>query len=45
VVDEDRIDLWLTLGFEAAWVEQGLRRLEDYLLVHAAFQAEYPDNE
>jgi hypothetical protein len=27
-----------------AWIEQGIRQLEDFLLVHAAFQAQYPDD-
>lgn len=25
------------------WIQQGIRRLEDYLLVIAAFQAMYPE--
>jgi hypothetical protein len=27
-----------------AWVAHGLRCLEDYLLVHAAFAREYPED-
>jgi hypothetical protein len=30
---------------DAAWRAAGLRRLEDYLLVHAAFAREWPEGE
>jgi hypothetical protein len=47
----DFIDAWLSLTdlnserkvYPDTWVEFGIRQLEDYLLVHAAFQAQYPD--
>jgi hypothetical protein len=41
---KDGMDYWITfdVGLFAA---EGLRRLEDYLLIHAAFAAEWPEKE
>jgi hypothetical protein len=36
------MDYWITFDI-GLFAEQGLRRLEDYLLVHAAFALEWPD--
>jgi hypothetical protein len=44
-VEPELIEAWLDLGLQQAWVEQGIRRFEDYLVVHAAFAAEWPENE
>jgi hypothetical protein len=39
------VQAWLDMGLDAAWIELGLRKLEDYLLVHAAFSLEWPEND
>jgi hypothetical protein len=36
------MDYWITFDI-GLFAEAGLRRLEDYLLVHAAFALEWPD--
>jgi hypothetical protein len=38
------MDYWITFDV-GLFAEAGLRKLEDYLLVVAAFQAAYPDVE
>jgi hypothetical protein len=47
VVDPDMayIELDLDPLEDAGWVAHGFRRLEDYLLVHAAFAREWPEKE
>jgi hypothetical protein len=38
------MDYWITFDV-GLFAEAGLRKLEDYLLVHAAFAREWPDKE
>jgi hypothetical protein len=47
VVDPDMayIELDLDPLEDAGWVAHGFRRLEDYLLVYAAFAREWPEKE
>jgi hypothetical protein len=41
---KDGMDYWITFDV-SLFAAEGLRRLEDYLLIHAAFTAEWPEKE
>ena len=41
--EPELIKPWLELDLMSWWIEFGIRQFEDLLLVHAAFQREYPD--
>jgi hypothetical protein len=44
--EPERIEDWLEQSDPIhTWAEEGLRLFEDHLLIHAAFQAQYPETE
>jgi hypothetical protein len=44
VVEMSYIELDLDEAEHAGWVAHGLRRFEDFLLIHAAFALEWPED-